>query len=198
MPAMIDIVEYRAAWIDEFQQIAETLLHLLRDSALRIDHLGSTTVPLLCAKDIIDVQVTVAALEPEIAAKLLAAGYTTHPDVRQDHVPPGYEGSAADWAKFFFMQPKGQRRINIHVRRAGRQQRYALLFRDFLRANRRTAMAYGELKRRLASSLSNAKAYPEVKDPAVDLIYFAAEQWAVQTGWHLPPVPPGGQSSNWT
>ena len=184
---MIEIVEYRADWMVEFQQIAETLRHVLRESVLRIDHVGSTAVPLLCAKDIIDVQVTVAALEPKIAGKLLAAGYTTHPDIKQDHVPPGYEGSDGDWIKFFFMQPNGQRRVNIHVRQAGRpNQRYALLFRDFLRANRPTATAYGELKRRLASSLSNDEAYPEVKDPAVDLIYFAAEQWAAQTGWRLP------------
>ena len=55
-------------------------------------------------------------------------------------------------------------------------QRYALLFRDYLRAHPATAEAYAELKRRLAQHLADPRMYPEVKDPAVDLIYLAAEE----------------------
>lgn len=62
-------------------------------------------------------------------------------------------------------------------------QRYPLLFRDYLRGHPATAEAYAELKRRLAVSLADPKQYPEVKDPAVDLIYLAAEDWAGRTGW---------------
>ncbi len=62
-------------------------------------------------------------------------------------------------------------------------QRYALLFRDYLRAHPLTAAAYAELKRRLAQHLADPKTYPDVKDPAVDLIYLAAEEWAVVTHW---------------
>lgn len=186
---MIDIVQYRADWITEFQQISEALHRVLGDSVVKIDHVGSTAVPMLCAKDVIDVQISVRALESGIADRLLAAGYTTSPSTKRDHVPPGYKGSDEHWAKLFFMQPHGQRRFNIHVRQAGRpNQRYALLFRDFLRANPAVAAAYGQLKQRLASSLSNDEAYPEVKDPAVDLIYFAAEQWAAQTSWPSTPA----------
>ena len=184
---MIDIVEYRPDWIVEFHRVAEALRAVLRGSVIRIDHIGSTAVPLLCGKNVIDVQVTVDALKTEIADRLLAAGYTAHPEITQDHVPPGYVGSDADWSKLFFTQPAGYRRANVHVRPAGRpNQRYALLFRDFLRANRSTAAAYGELKRRLAASLTDDEAYPTVKDPAVDLIYLAAEPWAWNTGWQIP------------
>jgi GrpB-like predicted nucleotidyltransferase (UPF0157 family) len=66
-------------------------------------------------------------------------------------------------------------------------QRYALLFRDYLRAHPATAAAYAELKRRLAQHLADPQTYPEVKDPAVDLIYFAAEDWAVATHWQPGP-----------
>ena len=67
-------------------------------------------------------------------------------------------------------------------------QRYALLFRDFLRTHPATAAAYGELKRQLAQHLADIQTYTDVKDPAVDLIYFAAEDWAAATGWQ--PEPP--------
>ena len=62
-------------------------------------------------------------------------------------------------------------------------QRYPLLFRDFLRVHPDYACAYGRLKERLAGNLANARMYPDVKDPAVDLIYFAAEKWASETAW---------------
>jgi GrpB-like predicted nucleotidyltransferase (UPF0157 family) len=80
--------------------------------------------------------------------------------------------------------PPGQRRTNTHVGVLGRaNQRYALLCRDFLRAHPASAEAYAELKRRLAQHLADPQVYPEVKDPAVDLIYFAAEAWATATHW---------------
>jgi GrpB-like predicted nucleotidyltransferase (UPF0157 family) len=70
------------------------------------------------------------------------------------------------------------------VRLAGKpNQRYALLVRDFLRANPTVAAAYAELKSRLAAALANPADYPEVKDPAVDLIYFAAKAWTVSSRW---------------
>jgi len=56
-----------------------------------------------------------------------------------------------------------------------------------LRAHPATAEAYAELKRRLAANLADWQTYPEVKDPAVDLIYFAAEEWATNTGWQIGP-----------
>lgn len=65
--------------------------------------------------------------------------------------------------------------------------RYALLFRDYLRARPATAAAYAELKSRLAQHLADPRMYPEVKDPAVDLIYLAAEEWAAVTQWQPGP-----------
>ena len=67
-------------------------------------------------------------------------------------------------------------------------QRYALLFRDFLRGHPATAAAYAELKRRLAENLADPDTYPDVKDPAVDLIYLAAEEWAAATRWQPGPT----------
>lgn len=181
---MIHIKEYQQAWRDEFLGVRERLCSHLGALALRIDHIGSTSVPDLCAKDILDIQVSVATLGPEIIGALSAIGFVKHPDVNADHVPPDYAGAKEGWAKHFFMQPAGQRRMNVHVRKFGNpNQRYAILFRDYLVAHKPVASAYGELKKRLARSLLKDSDYPEVKDPAVDLIYFAAEQWALCTAW---------------
>ncbi len=183
---MIQISEYQPGWRAEFLSIQNLLSDRLGERAKRVDHIGSTSVPGLCAKNILDIQVSVASLDAEVIREITACDFVKHPDVTSDHVPPGYVGKAEDWSKYFFMQPAGQRRINLHVRKVGSpNQRYAILFRDYLIAHSHVALAYGQLKKRLAVSLVNDAAYPEVKDPAVDLIYFSAEQWALQTGWSL-------------
>jgi GrpB-like predicted nucleotidyltransferase (UPF0157 family) len=185
---MIHVVPHRPGWSVEFQAIAAVLRAGIGDMALRVDHIGSTSVPQLCAKDVIDLQVTVAKLEGSIAEKLRHLGFVQRLEIGGDHVPPGYAGPERDWAKLFFVQPNGQRRINVHVRQSGRpNQRYPLLFRDYLVAHPTAALAYGELKRRLAASLDNEDAYADVKDPAVDLIYFAAEAWASHSHWQPGP-----------
>jgi GrpB-like predicted nucleotidyltransferase (UPF0157 family) len=181
----VTIVEYRSAWSVDFAVIAAQLRETLGVAALQVDHIGSTAVPELAAKDIIDIQVTVRSLDGSIAQVLLAAGFSTHTHLtRQDHVPQGFDANEHDWSKFFFMQKPGARRSNIHVRQLGKpNQRYPLLVRDFLRAEPRIAAAYGELKKRLASGLADPHTYPDVKDPAADIIYLAAERWASATNW---------------
>ncbi len=72
----IQIVAYQPEWPDEFAAIASSLHAALGTLALRIDHIGSTSVPGLAAKDIIDVQVTVADFTPELEERFARAGYT--------------------------------------------------------------------------------------------------------------------------
>jgi GrpB-like predicted nucleotidyltransferase (UPF0157 family) len=64
----ITIVDYRPQWVAEFTALAAQLQAALGALALRIDHIGSTAVPGLAAKDIIDVQVTVADFSPDLEA----------------------------------------------------------------------------------------------------------------------------------
>jgi GrpB-like predicted nucleotidyltransferase (UPF0157 family) len=188
---VIEIVEYRASWPQDFRDVAGAIRKGLGDLALRIDHIGSTSVPGLCAKDVIDQQITVAALDARVTTALHALGYSLAEDISRDHRPPDDVGPEADWTKLFFRAPQGQRRTNTHVRVTGRpNQRYPLLFRDYLIAHPATAAAYGELKRRLSVALINPDDdYPDVKDPAVDLIYLPAQRWAAETHW--TPAPSG-------
>jgi len=183
-----EIVPYQPGWPAEFEAIAGRLRRALGPLAVRVDHIGSTAVPGLAAKDVIDVQVTVAALDaatvPALTAAMEGIGYRLPEGEMRDHRPPGAAGPDTDWAKLFFRAPEGQRRTHTHVRALGRpNQRYPLLFRDYLRAHPATAAAYAELKRRLAAGLADPASYPDVKDPAVDLIYLAAEEWAAVVGW---------------
>jgi GrpB-like predicted nucleotidyltransferase (UPF0157 family) len=181
---MITIVEHQPSWSAEYAAIAGRLRAPLGESALRIDHIGSTAVPKLCAKDVIDIQVCVAVLEDGIVKALQQAGFVFRPDITGDHIPPSQSSNASDWDKHYFNAPAGEPRAHIHVRVHGKPNaRYPLLFRDYLIAHPHMAAAYGELKRRLAASLIDEGAYADVKDPAVDLIYFAAEEWAEQTSW---------------
>ncbi len=185
----VEIVPYRANWPSEFAAIAGAFRRGLGELALRIDHIGSTSVPGLAAKDIIDVQIAVAAFDDRVLAALTALGFTRIERISRDHCPPLANPTAAEWEKWYFAPPAGQRRTNTHVRVLGRaNQRYALLFRDFLRGHPATAAAYAELKRRLAENLADPDTYPDVKDPAVDLIYLAAEEWAAATRWQPGPT----------
>jgi GrpB-like predicted nucleotidyltransferase (UPF0157 family) len=185
---MIKIEIYHSDWPEEFQQIAKALRAALGALAVRIDHIGSTSVPGLAAKDVIDIQISVAEFSPALVVALTGIGYSLSAELSYDHVPPEFVGSAENWHKLYFTAPAGQRRTHTHVRVLGRaNQRYPLLFRDYLRCHPATAAAYAELKRRLADHLADPLMYPEVKDPAVDLIYLAAEEWAATQGWEMGP-----------
>jgi GrpB-like predicted nucleotidyltransferase (UPF0157 family) len=183
----IIIHDYNPAWPQEFETIRQSLQEILGEQALRIDHIGSTSVPGLGAKDVIDIQITVQALTPEVRQGLIEAGYVHREAITHDHVPLGEDDAPKLWAKFFFNQPAGQRRANIHVRAAGNpNQRYPLLFRDYLRGHPNSARTVELIKRQLAKyHADDVEAYYDIKDPVYDLIWDAAQEWARTTGWQL-------------
>ena len=191
MTRQIVIATYDARWPDEFRQIGEELRAALGDLALRIDHIGSTSVPGLAAKDLIDIQVTVAALDAEgLAAALAPLGYTLAVEIDHDHVPPGREDDAPEeWRKLYFRPPATQRPTHLHIRQAGRaNQRYALLFRDYLRVDPLARGAYQQIKEALARlHPEDVDAYYAVKDPVCDIVMAAAERWASAAGYAPGP-----------
>jgi GrpB-like predicted nucleotidyltransferase (UPF0157 family) len=183
-PGRIHLISYQSRWADEFNQIGSRLRGGLGSLALRIDHIGSTSVPGLAAKDIIDIQVTVAALDEELLQAMHRLGYIRSEQINYDHQPAHSPSEDRDWQKWYFKPPAGGRPVHVHVRVSGRlNQRYPLLFRDYLRTHPATTAAYEQLKRRLADNLPDRVIYTEVKDPAVDLIYLAAEEWAMIVHW---------------
>lgn len=184
---MIVIHEYNPSWPQEFIALHAHLLEVLGPLALRVDHIGSTAVPGLGAKDVIDIQVTVATLVPEIRQKLVEAGYQHFESLTEDHLPPSEKDDLSFWKKMVFVQPEGGRRTNIHVRIDGSpNQRYALLFRDYLRAHPNSVKSIEAIKRELVrQNPEDVDAYYDIKDPVYDLICDAAKDWARWTGWQL-------------
>jgi GrpB-like predicted nucleotidyltransferase (UPF0157 family) len=148
---MITILPYQTRWPGEFLALGQVLRQSLGHWALRIDHIGSTSVPGLAAKDIIDIQITVQSLEPKIEEILLRAGYQRLIAITMDHIPPEGTSDPPEWSKWLFKPSGPQRPVNIHVRLSGHaNQRYALLFRDYLRSHSMAAEAYGQVKSALA------------------------------------------------
>jgi GrpB-like predicted nucleotidyltransferase (UPF0157 family) len=183
---MVTIVEPDPRWPDEFERIAGEIRGIAADHLERIDHVGSTSVPGLAAKDVIDVQVTVAddARVRATLEALASAGWVVHADIGRDHAVPGLPEDPVLWSKGFASERPGDRRSHVHVRVAGRpNQRYALLFRDYLRSHAASVEAYARIKRRLADLIPDSSAYADAKDPVCDLIVFAAEAWAGESHW---------------
>jgi GrpB-like predicted nucleotidyltransferase (UPF0157 family) len=185
----IEIVPYQPRWLEEFQIIGSSLRGALGEAALRIDHIGSTSVPGLAAKDVIDVQITVDDLEnPVLRPALEDLGLTWREDISGDHTPPGMTLDASELEKRYAKTRAPQRVAHVHLRVEGRfNQRYALLCRDYLRTHDQTRDAYAEIKRQLARYFPNdANAYYDIKDPAFDLFMSGAWEWAAFTNWTPP------------
>jgi GrpB-like predicted nucleotidyltransferase (UPF0157 family) len=181
----ITIHDYNPMWPKDFEVFHFSLLEVLGPLALRIDHIGSTAVPGLAAKDIIDIQVTVQALTPDVTQRLVGTGYQPWPKIAYDHVPIGEDDNPELWAKLFFNQPPRRRRVNVHVRIDGNpNQRYPLLFRDYLRAHPNSARTVALIKREIVKRhAEDEEAYYDIKDPVYDLIWDAAQDWSRHIGW---------------
>lgn len=185
---MIEIVPYREEWPAEFALIGGAIREALGGDALAIHHIGSTSVPGLAAKDVIDVQLTVADHEVPVEEPLVRSGFRKREGIFFDHCPPGMELPPEELAKRLL--GGRERRIHLHVRQAGRfNQRYPLLCRDYLRAHPLAAAAYAEIKQQLARRFpEDVEAYYDIKDPVFDVLMAGANDWAELSGWTPPPT----------
>lgn len=183
----IIIIPYRQSWVTEFIEIGTSLKKVLTSSVLRIDHIGSTSVPNLAAKDVIDIQITVANLDADdFKKKLTDAGYLISSELVYDNIV-GLAEKDHHLHKLFCREKAGMRRTHIHIREIGRtNQLYPLLFRDFLRSSSATRTAYEILKIRLSNLFPESlDGYLFIKDPLMDIIFQAAQQWATTSNWAM-------------
>jgi GrpB-like predicted nucleotidyltransferase (UPF0157 family) len=191
--APIQVVPYNEAWPLRAEAELRRLTETLGDLVLHAAHIGSTSIPGMAAKDILDLQLSVWDLDEAAAAfdePLAGLGYVRRPFER-DHVPAGDASDPGLWAKRYWNRrghPNGD--VNLHVRVVGSpNERLALLFRDYLRAHPPAIAAYSEFKRVLAGTVGGLEPYTEVKDPVVDVVVAAAGDWASQVEWQ--PHGPG-------
>ncbi|MFF0817627.1 dephospho-CoA kinase [Rhodococcus sp. NPDC003318] len=183
-------------WAEQGRRLVERVAFVCGGDAVRVDHIGSTAVPGLDAKDVIDIQVTVSdlAVADALADRLAQAGFPRVPDVTADDPKPAYGiGGEADpslWDKRFHAGADPGRPANIHVRVDGWPgQRFALVFRDWLRADAEARDEYLEIKRGAAAAAVGepdvrvaTELYVDAKTPWFDDAYHRAMRWAEDTG----------------
>jgi GrpB-like predicted nucleotidyltransferase (UPF0157 family) len=174
------VAPYDPRWPDEFARLGAALRDALGDVALRIDHIGSTAVPGLAAKPILDVQISVAAFEPLDAFRL--------PLERLGLV---FRANNPDRTKRYFRlhDATGVRLAHVHVRIAGSwSEQKDLLFRDYMRAHPADAERYGALKQRLAQAYgSDRVGYTDAKSAFVWETMGRAHEWSMAVGWSPGP-----------
>jgi GrpB-like predicted nucleotidyltransferase (UPF0157 family) len=183
------LAPYRIEWEAESAQLISILRAKLGDTAVRIDHIGSTSIPLMIAKEVIDLQVSVANLELATLTfdgPLGALGFQLSP-FHADHVPAGVDDDLANWSKrLWTRRDASSSNVNLHVRKVGSpNERLALLFRDWFRAHPAAVPAYGAIKESIAAITFDTGTYAELKDPVVDLVFVVAEAWASRANWKV-------------
>ena len=180
------VSSYRSSWSEEFERYAHRIRAIVGNAAIRIDHIGSTAVPNLGAKDVIDMQITVRDLDRagDLVVLLRSNGFRQGLEFEYDmfHTMPETD---PELRKLYMREPEGERRVHIHIREQGRfNQRYALLFRDYLRSSELVRNEYEVLKRRAAQLFPDSiDGYLFLKDPVLHIIYEAASLWADKVHW---------------
>jgi GrpB-like predicted nucleotidyltransferase (UPF0157 family) len=170
----IAIADWTPLWSKSFEAKARALREALGDLASRIDHIGSTAIDGMPAKPIIDIQISVADLEPiqRLSEPMARAGYV-------------WRASNPELTKRYFRERPGQDRTHIHVRRLGSwHEQWALLFRDYMRAHPAEHAGYAALKYRLAEAHAfEREAYTDGKADYFWAIIRRADHWARYAGW---------------
>lgn len=162
---LIRVVEYDASWPGRFEDWRQRIAAAVGDFALRIEHVGSTSVPGLPAKPIVDIQVSVANLGDE--SLYVPALETLGLQLR----------SRDEFHRYFRPCPGEPRDVHVHVCQSGSAwEREHLLFRDYLRGHEAARNAYADAKRRAASTWADdGWAYTDAKSEIILAILSAAE-----------------------
>ncbi len=174
----VEIFTYDSGWPALFNSLGVEFREALGEVALRIDHIGSTSVEGLAAKPVIDIQISVTALQPTepFRLPLEGLGFT-------------FRANNPELTKRYFREAPGTRRTHIHVRRAGSwAEQFALLFRDYMRTHREDAELYAQLKRQLAKQYGyDRSGYTDAKDPFIWEVIYRADRWSQEIGWEPGP-----------
>jgi dephospho-CoA kinase len=177
------LVSYDDTWPEQARRIVARLRTTCGHRAVRVDHIGSTAVPDLDAKDVIDIQVTVPSLAvaDELTDLLLTAGYP-RTDVTED---VAHTDDKTLWQKRFHASADPGRPTNVHIRVDGWPgQQFALLFPAWLAANPEERVEYLALKHdALAAAPATSGEYADAKEPWLVGAYRRAWAWADETGW---------------
>lgn len=181
------VVAPRSDWAARGARVvAKLAAALAHEPVTDVSHIGSTAVPGLIAKDVIDVQVGVRSLSTAdtdgFHDALRHAGYLVTAGNLGDRPKPGTDPLA--WGKRFWGGCDPREIVHVHVRETDSEGwRFALLFRDWLRHESRERDDYADEKRRLLAVHPDTSAYAEAKEPWFDEAWARAHAWGDRTGW---------------
>jgi dephospho-CoA kinase len=196
------LVPHNPSWPEQARRIVARLNTACGHHAVRIDHVGSTAVEELDAKDAIDIQVTVASLDvaDELGEALRGAGYlrmpitadVSKPDSRSTVAEFDHTDDEALWHKRIHASADPGRPTYVHLRVDGwPNQQFALLFVDWLAANPDAREDYLAVKReaeRATTPDSGIETYVAAKEPWFLDAYCLAWAWADASDWRPEPV----------
>ncbi len=140
MPAPVIIVDYDPSWPELFELLRERIARVVGDLALTIEHVGSTSVPGLAAKPIIDIDIVIDEyIDPaSVIQRLGTLGYA-------------HEGDGGIPGREAFSPPPGGPYHHLYLcTETCPAYREHILFRDYLRSHPDVAKVYGDLKKQLA------------------------------------------------
>nr|WP_324291244.1 dephospho-CoA kinase [Actinoplanes pyxinae] len=178
----LHIAEPDPTWPDQAGRLIARIRHALPGRPA-VSHIGSTAVPGLPAKDIIDLMLAVRTLDEAdaLADRLGGAGFPRRPGEWVDNAR-GLPGQT--WPKRLHGGTDPGRTVNLHVRVTGSPGwRFALLMRDHLRTVPEARDGYAEAKVRWSAEHQDRYAYADAKEPWFDEEARAADDWAEATGW---------------
>ncbi|MGV0838276.1 dephospho-CoA kinase [Mycolicibacterium thermoresistibile] len=185
------LVEHRPSWRADAHRIIARIRMACGAKVLRVDHIGPTAVDAMAAKDVIDIQVTVAGLDiaDEIADSLAAVGYPRRTEITSDVAQPDARSTVAEfdraaddswWQQRVHGAADPGRPANIHIRVDGwPNQQFALLFTDWLTAHPTVREEYLTV----ALDTADPHGYVEATQPWFTDAYRRAWEWADTTGW---------------
>jgi dephospho-CoA kinase len=175
-------------WPRQAERLAARIRRAIGRDDARVDHVGSTAVPGMPAKDVVDLQLTVASMAEAdvLAPALAAAGFPRLDHIDRDN-PKDYAPDVEQWRKRLHASADPGRLVNLHLRAEGTPGwRLALLMRDWLRADEAEHAEYRALKEGLSDEYAaddDTDNYAERKEPWFDEAAVRAEQWVTETGW---------------
>lgn len=176
-------------WPDQAHRLLGRLryrLSPLLGEGLALHHIGSTAVPGLAARDVIDLQIGLSAPADADRAEVRdALGRLGFPRAEEARGNPAVSGGV--WPERLHLSCDPERTVHLHLRPAGSPGwRWALLFRDWLRADPDARQEYVQLKRDLAAREATIAAYARAKEPWFRAHASRAESWAATTSWRIP------------
>lgn len=169
-PDALTLSEPKDEWSAEAARLIARIERALGERAVTVDHIGSTAVPDLVAKDVIDLQIGVRSLadadEPGFVEALRRSGF---PRVEGNNRDNGKDG--AEWPKRFHGSADPGRVVHVHIRELGSPgYHWAIDFRDWLRADAGAREEYAALKFDLLAQGLTTGAYADAKEPWFDSV----------------------------